>query len=167
MTTSTEPEHLDLRDQVFELEAKNVPEQVFGSLRLHWIDAANDDVSADLACGAGMGNPYIEMSMTYRGRRVRAQTDVRPFFTAWITAARRQIDEAIDPERAWERQVRDILVGTDGKIKDVAPSEGLPKMIDFAAHNGICRDRIKNRAEQQGFDIVWGSKMTGTVKFDA
>ncbi len=95
------------------------------------------------------------------GRAVDGQNEVSDEGERVILSV--EVEEPVD---RWRRMVLDNLIASDGKAETKARSTYDPKVIHFGAYNAICLQRITNRAISQGFDVDWGPKMTGTVRFD-
>jgi hypothetical protein len=60
---------------------------LFAGLRQAWIDGAEPDtgMSFDLTCGAGLGSPYLVLSVKLAdGTKVSETIDIRPLLTAWV-----------------------------------------------------------------------------------
>ena len=57
-------------------------------LRQAWIEAQDDGVDAYLASGAGLGSPYLILTVERPGKStIREAVDVRDFLPDWIDAA--------------------------------------------------------------------------------
>lgn len=72
-----------------------VPDALHAGFRQHWAEAEDGDVTADLAAGAGLGSPYLILSVERKGKPTIHETiDVRDFLPGWINAAIARADDA-------------------------------------------------------------------------
>jgi hypothetical protein len=58
-----------------------------------WISGGDDEVTFDLTCGAGLGSPFIHVSMTEiaTGRKIEKHVDIREGLNALIGALHREL----------------------------------------------------------------------------
>ena len=70
------------------LTAKRVESALAAGLRMSWITGGNEDegVEFDLSCGAGVGSPYMILSVTKDGETRYEVADVRTMLQTWVNA---------------------------------------------------------------------------------
>ena len=64
------------------------------TLRQAWIDGSDDadGVEFHLTCGAGVGSPFMHLTVKRGGQRRTEIIDIRPFLTTWVTAVLDDMD---------------------------------------------------------------------------
>ena len=64
-----------------------VPDALHAGFRQLWIEAETGDVHATLFSGAGLGTPYLTLSIEKDGETFYETIDVTDFLENWITQA--------------------------------------------------------------------------------
>jgi hypothetical protein len=64
-------------------------------LSVQWISGEGDGVSFDLTSGAGVGSPYLQLTVTLAdGTRVSEAIDIRKGLSDWVEAIVKEAEEA-------------------------------------------------------------------------
>jgi len=72
------------RTVTFDTEPDEGPQFV---LSVEWISGEGDGIEFDLTAGAGVGSPYLRLTVTLaNGDRVVEVIDIRKGLTAWVNA---------------------------------------------------------------------------------
>lgn len=70
------------------IEVASVPDSIHAGLRQEWVTATDDGVEAVLTAGAGLGSPYMVLTVSREGKPTIYETvDVRTFLPGWVDAA--------------------------------------------------------------------------------
>lgn len=73
---------------------ETVEHTLHAGFRQEWTTAESDGVHADLCVGAGLGSPYMVLTVEREGKTTIHETvDVRTFLPGWIDAAIARADE--------------------------------------------------------------------------
>jgi hypothetical protein len=64
-----------------------VPDALHAGFRQLWIEAETGDIHATLFSGAGLGTPYLTLSIEKDGETIYETIDVTDFLEHWITQA--------------------------------------------------------------------------------
>jgi len=74
-----------------------------GGLRQNWIEGEAEGVRISLDSGAGLGNPYLTLSVEVDGHEARWETiDVQPLLRQWAKQVEQEIRDGVpgyDPDR--------------------------------------------------------------------
>jgi hypothetical protein len=70
------------------IEVATVPDSIHAGFRQEWVAAEDGDIKATLTSGAGLGSPYMVLTVEREGKPTIYETvDVRTFLPGWIDAA--------------------------------------------------------------------------------